>query len=42
MQIKEFEWHLESFVKLLKKEKDYLIKDDGESLTSLLSKKKAL
>lgn len=41
MQIKEFEWHLESFVKLLKKEKDYLIKDDGESLTSLLSKKES-
>ncbi|EJF02228.1 hypothetical protein [Liquorilactobacillus mali] len=39
MQIKEFEWHLGSFVKLLKKEKNYLIKDDGESLTDLLPEK---
>ncbi|MDN2453727.1 flagella synthesis protein [Lactobacillus sp. UCMA15818] len=39
MQTKEFERHLGNFVKLLKKEKDYLIKDDGESLTNLLPEK---
>ncbi|MFT9005215.1 MAG: flagella synthesis protein [Liquorilactobacillus hordei] len=39
MQTREFERHLGSFVRLLKKERTYLIKDDGENLISLLSEK---
>ncbi|MBZ2405924.1 flagella synthesis protein [Liquorilactobacillus hordei] len=41
MQTKEFERHLGSFVRLLKKERTYLIKDDGENLTNLLSEKES-
>ncbi|MFT8668769.1 MAG: flagella synthesis protein [Liquorilactobacillus hordei] len=41
MQTKEFERKLGNFVKLLKKERGYLIKDDGEGLTNLLPEKES-